>query len=96
MSDDDWMNPRGGLYQTPKPPPYGTKRYVIEREKRTITFGYPGSITEWRIWSTHDNAKDRDEAYARLVKEHRWSLRKRNQLYGARGWEYLGHWVNEE
>lgn len=96
MNDDDWMNPPRSLYQTPKRPPYGTKRYIIEREKRAITFGYPGSITEWHIWSTHDNAKDRDDAYAKLIKDHSWSIRTRNQWYGPNGWEYLGHWVNDE
>lgn len=80
---DDWMNPQSvdKMFTAPREPQPGDPiEYLIEREKRTICFGNPGSITSWEYWSKYDTVEKRDEALARLRAEHpMWHLRKRDR-----------------
>jgi hypothetical protein len=55
-------------------------RYLIEREKRVICFGSPGSITQWDYWASYDTPEERDKALADLRKRHPvWHLRARDR-----------------
>lgn len=77
--EDDWMNPKSVSWQSPPPPKMGEIEYLIERAKRQICFGSPGSIVQWHFWSKHDTAQKRDEELKRLSDEHPlWHLRARN------------------
>jgi hypothetical protein len=78
---DDWMNPSRSTSYTHREPQFGDPtEYLIEREKRRITFGSPGSITNWEYWDKFDTAESRDAALARLVERHpMWHLRARDR-----------------
>jgi hypothetical protein len=78
---DDWMNPhRATHYVYKEPQPSDPVRYLIEREKRVICFGNPGSITKWEYWAKYDTEEARDAALKRLHEEHpMWHLRARNE-----------------
>lgn len=75
---DDWMNPKTSVTYTYREPE-NKMVYAIERQKRTICFGNPGSITEWVAWSTHETKEARDHELERLRVAHPvWQLRSRD------------------
>ena len=79
---DDWMNPRpsswSGSIRSPRPD--DPTEYLIERERRIICFGSPGSITKWDYWSKYDTPELRDAALKRLREQHpAWHLRARDR-----------------
>jgi hypothetical protein len=77
---DDWMNPPVTSYSWTAPVLKNETEYIIERKHKTICFGSPGYITEWRFWSKFDTAEMRDSSYAMLQKEHPvWQLRCRDR-----------------
>jgi hypothetical protein len=76
---DTWMNPQPVTWTQPPEPEPDQVDYLIERAKKTIVFGNPGSITEWAFWARFDNKKDRDKELKRLSKDHpMWHLRARD------------------
>ncbi len=75
---DDWMNPTN-LFAWTIPTPENKMIYAIQRAKKTICFGNPGHIVEWKEWSKHDTAEARNAELAKLEEEHpMWRLRKRD------------------
>lgn len=80
MTDDDWMNPQtASSFAHRAPHPDDPKEYLIERERRIICFGNPGSITRWDYWAKYDTAEERDGALQRIHQQHpSWHVRKRD------------------
>lgn len=79
---DDWMNPVPHAYTCIHdiPKPGDPIEYRIERERRVICFGNPGSYTQWDFWASFDSAEKRDAELARLRKHHPiWHLRARDR-----------------
>lgn len=78
---DDWMNPpTHSSFTYHEPQPGDPIEYLIERERRIICFGNPGSIKRWDFWSKYDTVEERDVAFARLREHHpRWHLRARDR-----------------
>lgn len=80
---DDWMNPSSsGVTIGWKGEPAENKdEFIIERARRLICFGNPGSIVTWEQWSfSYDTAAERDAALEKLSAEHpMWSLRARTR-----------------
>lgn len=92
---DDWMNPplhssSSFIYKSPtKDDPM---EYLIERQRRLITFGDP--LYRWDYWAKYDTAEARDAALARLREEHPvWHLRGRDRhpYWEQFGMDKLGH-----
>lgn len=82
MSDgsDDWMHPSKSTAYVLKPAVKGKIDYLIERQRRVVCFGNPGYVLEWDLWRSFDTAKQRDEEFDKLRKEHpSWVLKKRNR-----------------
>lgn len=76
---DDWMNPKP-MQAYVSEAPKNEMEYLIERERRIICFGNPGSITQWEVWDKYTVKKERDKALQRLSKEHpMWHLRARDR-----------------
>lgn len=78
---DDWMNPPRSSSWTASPEPKPDDvEYLIERMKRTICFGSPGSITSWEYWAKYATPEARDKALADLHDRHpAWHLRARDR-----------------
>lgn len=75
---DDWMESSRNSIVWEHKKPENKMLYYIERQRRVICFGNPGSITEWDQWGlSFDTAEARDKEYEKLRKEYPvWSLRK--------------------
>lgn len=78
---DDWMNPPPGgrIFEMPKVE--DKDEFIIERAKRIVCFGNPGSIAEWNTWGVpYATAAERDEALKKLSADHpMWHLRARTR-----------------
>lgn len=77
---DDWMNPPTQAWTAPSRRNDGPV-WLIQRQKRRIVFGDPGSVTSWEIWAEYEVKEDRDAELKRLRETTSWSLRGRRGYY---------------
>lgn len=90
---DDWMNPEPMVAYVHKKPENKVE-YRILRQRSMVVSGPSGRLTEWRVWSTHDTAKERDLELERLHKEHpAWRLKRGR---GNPHMEAMGFYENED
>ena len=93
--EDDWMNPPTSVGTSSRPKKEDGEVWVIQRQKRTVVFGSPGSITSWATWAEFRSKDERDAELERLRKATRWSLRGRRGHYRGGELHISEPWVDE-
>ena len=61
--------------------PHPETEYLIEKQEKQICFGDPGYVMQWRFWSSHKTASERDQELERLREwKPEWVLRARDEV----------------